>query len=102
MRFFIVLTLLTAGLSISLALTARAADGQVVSCGVPENADGIVRTDPGLDVCDFYSRQLAYREESIKLRRQLTERAENFAVPRRIAVENYKANLKALHDSIED
>lgn len=78
-----------------LQAAARAADGQVVECGAPETGD--IATDPGVDFCDIYSRQIEYAEERKKLSEQLRERQANFIAPRIEARKAYEERMDEIH-----
>lgn len=82
--------------AITMVKMANAAENKVVHCGVPDGFD--VTTNPGFEFCDIYSRQLAYREERLKLRKQLEQRQTNFVDPQLEAYKNYKKELEALHN----
>lgn len=86
---------------IILTLPSAATAGEVVACGIPQSADDpeIYVSTETADFCDYYQRQLAYREENLKLKQQLKARQESFAAPRRAAIKQYEADLKALNQS---
>lgn len=92
-RFLIIIAL-----TFILPASAQAEQG-VYQCGEP--VEGDIETDPGFSFCDIYQRQLAFKDVRDRLSRQLRERQENFAEPRRQAYEAYQRDLKALHRSIE-
>lgn len=77
---------------------AEAADLQ--SCGEATTYD--LDTETPYDFCNIQARQLAYRDEAIKFRKQIAERGENFAAPSREANKAYKEQLESLHDSINE
>ncbi|MEM7650748.1 MAG: hypothetical protein AAF204_01540 [Pseudomonadota bacterium] len=64
-------------------------------CGVPDPA---AMDTEALGHCDIYQRQLAYREEALKLQELMKERQENFAAPRREAIKRYEEDMKALNE----
>lgn len=70
--------------------------GEIVGCGVP--ASVTIETDPGFTYCDIYQRQLAYRDEAIKLDRQMKARQINFAAPRIEALKRYQADMEVLNE----
>jgi len=74
--------------------------GEIIECGAPSTYD-LELTSP-VDACDIYSRQLAYRDEAIKLREQLHQRTESFAKPVRVLKKQYEKDLQDLHDSITE
>lgn len=83
-----------------LALTAiapgAASAQQAASCGAPEPAN--LPTEPsGGPYCDFFQRQFAYREQSLKHREQLKQRQEAFAAQRNVVIERYRQDLEALN-----
>lgn len=63
-------------------------------CGLPEPAELNTAAQPH---CDIYQRQFAYREEALKLRELMEERQENYARPRREAIERYEKDLEELN-----
>ncbi len=71
-------------------------DSLIIGCGVPQSVS--VRTNPGIPVCDIYTRQLAYRVERLKLRDQLNERQKNFAAPSIEAYNRYVQMLVELNE----
>lgn len=75
---------------------ARAA-GNVVDAGPASTYD--LDTENVPDFPDIYTRQLAYGEESKKLREQLKERQRNFIAPRSEAYKNYQNNRTAMWGS---
>jgi len=68
---------------------------QIYQCGVPETYDLEIYGD--FSVCDFYQRQLAYKPEADKFKRQLAKRQALFAAPRTRAILRYKADLARMH-----
>ncbi len=74
--------------------------GAVRSCGVPSSYD--LNTHSPVGVCDIYTRQLMYRDEAIKLRQQILNRAVSFQKPRAALYAQYKENLQALHDNVNE
>lgn len=85
---------------ITMIKIGKAEASELVFCGAPLSSN--VNVEPAYDHCDMYTRQLAFREESIALRQTLLQRAENYAAPRKQSRENYKRQLEALHDSISE
>ena len=69
------------------------------NCGIPVEEN--ISPD-ALPYCDMHQRRLAYREEAIKLEKQMKERAENFAAPRRAALEQYQRDIEALNQEERD
>lgn len=92
MRFFILAAVILV-FSLPLARATSAADGKVVECGKAVSGD--IPTDPGIDFCDIFSRQLEYSESRRKFSAQLRERQKNFIAPRIEAARNYENNLHA-------
>ena len=86
--------------AITMIKIGKAEAADPVSCGTPIASK--VGEESPYPVCDMYSRQIAYREESVHLRKQIQARAENYASTRRIATQNYKKQLQDLHDSISE
>ena len=87
-------TILLSSLAL-IALSIPAAHAQTSEfCGVPAPADLDTQAEPH---CDIYQRQLSYREEALKLEALMEERQDNFAAPRREALERYEADIKALN-----
>ena len=86
--------------AIAGAQDARGYSGnnEIYACG-PVTTYDLKTEGDHFGVCDFYSRQLEYRPEAQKFRRQLHERQENFATLRRIALEDYKDNLQDLYEA---
>ena len=68
-----------------------AAEGRVVQCGVPEKP--ILETDPALDFCDIYTRQIAYVEQQQDFRSLIEERRDNYVAPRNEAYEAYRKKM---------
>jgi hypothetical protein len=99
---FTVLAIIFGACALFFAITVlkiqKAEAAEIVSCGDPLSTT--ISTESAYDHCDMQSRQLAYREESLALRQQIQERAENHAAPRREAQKIYKEQLEALHNSI--
>jgi hypothetical protein len=87
------LILISTGLAL---LPAMAFAGEVVSCGTPAPPDMIATPADG-NYCDFYQRQLAYREQTLKQQELTRQRQETFAAPRRQALEQYRKDLEALN-----
>ncbi len=87
MKFFL-LTMFAATITFSATTNAE-------NCGVPK---GFVLGTETVGHCDIYQRQLAYREESLEMKRIMEERQENFAEPRREAIKQYEADLEALNE----
>ena len=73
---------------------ARAAN--IEACGVPDPA--VLNTD-GVDYCDIYTRQLAYRLTRLEHRKLIEERQKNFAAPRDQALKNYQQALESLNNN---
>lgn len=73
---------------------------EIVQCGQATTYD--LPTESPVNACDIYTRQLAYRDEAIKLREQIHERSANFARPLRALKQQYQKDLEALHDSITE
>ncbi|MCB9983825.1 MAG: hypothetical protein H6861_09180 [Rhodospirillales bacterium] len=69
--------------------------GDVYACGVPDSVNVPSETE---GFCDIHQRRFAYREEYLKMREQMQVRAENFAAPRREALEQYKKDLQVLDE----
>ena len=90
MRTFIISSLFIVILGVS---PASAQESEF--CGVPDEA--ALDTEAGTH-CDIYQRQLAYREEAIKMDALMKERQENFAAPRREALKRYEADIEALNN----
>ncbi len=63
-------------------------------CGAPKEASLDTKAEGH---CDLFQRQFAYRDESLKLNELMKERQENFAAPRRAALEQYEEGLKDLN-----
>lgn len=63
-------------------------------CGTPTPAALDTKAETH---CDIYQRQLAYREEALKMDALMKERQENFAAPRREALKRYEADMEALN-----
>lgn len=78
---------------LTLAHTAKAQDSSEF-CGLPSKTEFSTDT---VAHCDIYQRQLAYREEALKLEKLMEERQENFASPRREALKRYKEDMKELN-----
>lgn len=94
-RFFLILNLFA--LALFLAGTSAVQAGEPVACGVPAEAD--MDTEPrDADYCNIHERRFAYREQAIKLKQQIQERAENYHAPKRAAHEQYIKDLKALNE----
>lgn len=74
--------------------------GEIVQCGEATTYD--LPTESPVNACDIYTRQLAYRDEAIKLRGQIHERSQNFAAPSRALKKQYDEDLNALHESITE
>lgn len=85
---------------VKLTRNANAAEGKIVTCGTPAPAD--LETDPGIDVCDIYTRQLAYKAERDAFHEQMKERQENFAAPSIEAYQNYRESLDKMYYPDED
>ena len=71
--------------------------GQVVQCGIPEKP--VLETDPALDFCDIYSRQLAYVEQQQEFRSLIEQRRANYVQPRNQAYSAYQKKLRNNHYS---
>lgn len=97
-RYAIVFTAVFLALGL-FAAEARA-ESKIVQCGAP--VESHVPTDPGIAMCDIYTRQLAYREKRLALKAQLEERQRNFAAPSKLAHERYIQNLERLHENAEN
>jgi hypothetical protein len=67
--------------------------GLITYCGAPVHTD--INTTKIENVCDYYTRQIAYWDEQKHLKDQLLERQKNFDAPAREARANYKKNLEA-------
>ena len=57
-------------------------------------------TESNVNAVDIYTRQIAYRDEAIKLREQIFARSRDFAEPRSRLQAQYKQQLQELHESI--
>ncbi len=78
-----------------LALTISGAHAQESTfCGIPDPAALNTEAEPH---CDIYQRQLAYREEALKMDSLMKQRQENFAAPRREALKRYQEDMDALN-----
>jgi hypothetical protein len=73
------------------APSALAAEGKVVECGMPVTGD--IDTDPAVDFCDIYTRQLDFAADRKKFSEQLRERQKNFAAPSIEAGRTYNKNM---------
>ena len=83
-------------LIVFLAFTAPANAVDSVSCGAPTKADMITEPyDP--HYCNFYDRQLAYREEKLKQGELIRQRQEIYAAPRRAALAQYQKEVEAMN-----
>jgi len=80
---------------IILSLSAAANAGEIYHCGEPLDYNLPEETE---GVCDIYSRQLAYRLEANKMRKQIYARQENFAAPAIEARKRYKEQIKKLNE----
>ncbi len=80
-----------------IAIPATAHAGQILQCGAPVSVT--INTDPNVQFCDIYTRQLKYRDSLISLQEQLQERAKNYVAPGIEARKNYREALAALHES---
>lgn len=81
---------------LTLCIAARSGfAGELRACGVPES---VTLSTEAASYCDIYQRRLVYREEAIKLKEQMRARAENFAAPRREALERYEKDVAALNE----
>lgn len=74
---------------------AQAASSYIKQCGIPEDYDLELYGD--FDICNYYMRQLQYKENADKFSRQLRKRRELFAAPRNILYRQYKDALDAMH-----
>ncbi len=74
---------------------AYAQAGYIKQCGVPEEYD--LEIYGNFEMCDFYQRQLDYKPQADKFRRQLKKRQALFAAPRNKVYRQYKADLEALY-----
>ena len=83
--------LIASAIAIAPFMTAQAQE----SCGQPIQMDEIGEAEK---YCSVYDRQLAYREERIKFRKQLEERRADFIAPSHNAKEQYKKDLEALNN----
>ncbi len=72
-----------------------AISGELRACGVPDHVEIPTETE---GYCDIHQRRFAYREKAIKLKEQMQARAENFAAPRRQALEQYEKDVQALNE----
>ena len=92
MRFLLALSFLI----VLFSFTAPADAGEVVACGAPTKADMITQPyDP--NYCNFYDRQIAYREEKLKQAELIRQRQEIYAAPRRAAREQYEKQVEAMN-----
>ncbi len=73
---------------------------EIVECGAATTYE--IETQSPVNACDIYTRQLAYRDEALKLREQIKERSTNFAKPIRTLKKQYDKDLEALHDTITE
>ncbi len=64
-----------------------------VQCGIPTKPD--LETDPGIDFCDIYARQLAYRETQKSFREMIEQRRSNYVQPRNEAYKEYREKISA-------
>ncbi len=83
-----------------LAIPTTAHAGQILQCGAPVSVT--INTDPNVQFCDIYTRQLKYRDSLISLQEQLQERAKNYVAPGIEARNNYREALAALHESYSE
>ena len=93
MRIFGFCFLTVLGLLVVMPTAARA--GDVYACGVPKPAELDLETE---GVCDFYTRQIAYRTEANEMRRLLLERQKSFQAPAKKSLDQYKENIKKLNE----
>lgn len=89
-------------LSSALLLSVpHASAEEPVFCGLPTAADldmkPVGNSEDG-NFCDIHSRRIAYRNEAVKLKDQMQQRAERFAAPRQAAYQNYLEDLEALNE----
>jgi hypothetical protein len=70
--------------------------GEVKACGTPTKAD-MKAMPQDANYCDIYQRQLAYRVENMKQRSLIGERQENYAAPRREALEQYAQDIEKMN-----
>jgi hypothetical protein len=76
-------------------------EAEVVVCGIPNNFDDksvFLELDPKMDYCDIFTRQIAYRTESMRLKDRLNERRAYYAAPGMQARKNYRDALETLHE----
>lgn len=78
----------------TLPLTSVKA-AEIVQCGVPTTVT--IETENNEKYCDIHQRRLAYREESLKLKEQMHERAKNYAAPKTQALKQYAQDIEALN-----
>jgi hypothetical protein len=84
--------------AVTMIRITSAEAAEIYECGAPTTYE--LETESNADLCDVYSRQIAYRDEAIKFRKQIRQRAESFIIPTVEARKNYLENLQKLHDSI--
>ena len=78
----------------------KAEAAEIVDCGAPLYTD--IENQSAFDHCDIYTRQLAFREESLALRQAIQERVEDHAAPRKQSREDYEKKLEELHNSTNE
>jgi len=75
--------------------SAQKASSYIKQCGIPEDYDLELYGD--FDICNYYMRQLQYKDNADKFSRQLKKRRELFAAPRNMLYRQYKEALEYMH-----